>query len=551
MIHPDFRPGDNYYDYCNNELLEQATYYADGQIMDEDYVFGSFIQSKMYHKDIRCTDCHDPHSGQLKFQGNQVCVSCHQHAPGKYDTPAHHHHKSDSTGASCAECHMPETTYMEVDPRRDHSIRIPRPDLSVHLGQPNACTRCHLTEAKISEEKRATLPQYRDWMEAARNGDEEIRAELARLDQWALDTVNQWYDKTDWGDHYAFALDAGRRDEAGAADQLAALARDKTMPAIARATAILQRGLLRNPGNLEVEIEALKDEDPQVRTAAVARFDPLIPSVGNRRMNDQEAQFVRQQTEPIVRVLVPLLNDPRRSVRAETGRVLSRVPAQLVSELLNGTQREALDRAVDEYVVGLFESSDRGGAHMALAVLYESKGKPRRAEEAYRTAMRVEPRLTGPRSNLAALLEQSLAQDEQRYQGRPLPGSVAEKRREIETLRREELDHLARDAGLLPDNGAIQYRYGLSLYLHGQQEKAEEALKRAVDLEPDNDQFLLALVLFYQRYVQYPQALELVDKLIELQPNVPSHREFRKQLQAEAAAAEASRRAENTKEQSP
>ena len=91
MIHPDFRPGDNYYDYCSNELLEQATYYADGQIMDEDYVFGSFIQSKMYHKDIRCTDCHDPHSGLLKLHGNQVCVACHQHAPGKYDTPAHHH----------------------------------------------------------------------------------------------------------------------------------------------------------------------------------------------------------------------------------------------------------------------------------------------------------------------------------------------------------------------------------------------------------------------------------------------------------------------------
>ena len=140
--YPNFRPGDNYYDYFNNELLEEATYYADGQIMDEDYVFGSFIQSKMFHQDIRCTDCHNPHTARLKHDGNKVCTSCHQHASAKYDTPAHHFHKSDSTGASCAECHMPETTYMEVDPRRDHSIRIPRPDLSVSLGTPNACTRC-------------------------------------------------------------------------------------------------------------------------------------------------------------------------------------------------------------------------------------------------------------------------------------------------------------------------------------------------------------------------------------------------------------------------
>ena len=154
----DFRPGDHYHDYFDNELLEESTYYADGQIMDEDYEYGSFLQSKMYHKDIRCSDCHNPHSIRLKQDGNEVCTACHQHPAAKYDTPAHHFHKSDSTGASCAECHMPETTYMEVDPRRDHSIRIPRPDLSVALGTPNACTRCHLSDAKISDEKRATLP---------------------------------------------------------------------------------------------------------------------------------------------------------------------------------------------------------------------------------------------------------------------------------------------------------------------------------------------------------------------------------------------------------
>ena len=123
---PHFQAGDYYYDYFNNELLAEHTYYADGQILDEDYVYGSFLQSKMYHKGIRCTDCHNPHTARLKQDGNKVCTSCHQHPAAKYDTPAHHFHKSDSTGASCAECHMPETTYMEIDPRRDHSIRIPR-----------------------------------------------------------------------------------------------------------------------------------------------------------------------------------------------------------------------------------------------------------------------------------------------------------------------------------------------------------------------------------------------------------------------------------------
>ncbi len=208
---PDFRPGDNYYDYFSNELLEAATYYADGQILDEDYEFGSFLQSKMHAQGIRCTDCHDPHAARPKHDGNRLCTSCHQHPAAKYDTPAHHFHQSDSTGASCVECHMPETTYMEVDPRRDHSIRVPRPDLSVALGTPNACTRCHLSDTQLSAERRASLRQYRDWLDAARRGDEEVRVELERLDRWMLTSMQQWYGKESWGESFAPALAATPR----------------------------------------------------------------------------------------------------------------------------------------------------------------------------------------------------------------------------------------------------------------------------------------------------------------------------------------------------
>src|SRR5690606_20290388 len=130
-----------------------------------------------------------PHSTKVKFEGNKLCTDCHTHPAGKYDTPGHHFHGQDSTGASCVECHMPETTYMEVDPRRDHSIRVPRPDLSVNLGTPNACTKCHLDRAKISDEKRAKLPRYDQWIIAARNGDEEVQAALKEVDQWAAEAV--------------------------------------------------------------------------------------------------------------------------------------------------------------------------------------------------------------------------------------------------------------------------------------------------------------------------------------------------------------------------
>ncbi|MCA9267944.1 MAG: hypothetical protein KDA41_05710, partial [Planctomycetales bacterium] len=177
VVAPNYTPGEPFYDYFANEFIREGAYYADGQIRDEVYVYGSFIQSKMFHKGIRCTDCHDPHTTKVKYNDNRLCTSCHTHPAGKYDTPAHHHHNVNSSGASCVECHMPHTTYMEVDPRRDHSLRVPRPDLSVKFGTPNACTACHIDAKKLGPAAQAAvehshtrepLADYASWLAAAR-----------------------------------------------------------------------------------------------------------------------------------------------------------------------------------------------------------------------------------------------------------------------------------------------------------------------------------------------------------------------------------------------
>ena len=122
-------------------LLDPALYFADGQIQDEVYVWGSFLQSRMHQAGVRCNDCHDSHSLGLRREGNALCSGCHDRTA--YDMPAHHGHVEDSDGASCVACHMPERVYMKVDGRRDHSFTIPRPDRSVSLGVPNACETCH------------------------------------------------------------------------------------------------------------------------------------------------------------------------------------------------------------------------------------------------------------------------------------------------------------------------------------------------------------------------------------------------------------------------
>ena len=206
-ISHDYVHGEALLDHYLPRRLDEGMYFADGQIDDEVYVYGSFIQSRMYHAGVTCSDCHEPHSVALRLPGNGVCLQCHQ--ADRYDQSSHHFHQPGSPGASCAECHMPPRTYMVVDPRHDHSMRIPRPDLSLKLGTPNACNNCH---------------QDKD-------------------SKWAAAQLNTWYGDTPTGfQTYAETLYGAWHEQAGSGNTLAALIRDSDTPAIARATAFEQIG---------------------------------------------------------------------------------------------------------------------------------------------------------------------------------------------------------------------------------------------------------------------------------------------------------------------
>ena len=115
-VHPGYQSGKDFLSHFEPSLIHSGLYHTDGQILDEVYVYGSFLQSKMFTKGVRCSDCHNPHSLKLKFEGNRLCAQCHQ--PGKYDTPNHHHH-TDGLATQCVTCHMPTRTYMNIDDRRD------------------------------------------------------------------------------------------------------------------------------------------------------------------------------------------------------------------------------------------------------------------------------------------------------------------------------------------------------------------------------------------------------------------------------------------------
>jgi len=137
----DISPEKPFDDQYQLALLDQGLYHADGQIQDEVFVLGSFLQSNMHGKGVTCMNCHNAHTGKVRFEDNRLCAQCHN--PTTFDVSSHLRHEKNTRGAMCVDCHMPETTYMKIDPRRDHRFGIPNPALTARVDVPNACNGCH------------------------------------------------------------------------------------------------------------------------------------------------------------------------------------------------------------------------------------------------------------------------------------------------------------------------------------------------------------------------------------------------------------------------
>lgn len=515
VVSGGFQAGDNFYDYYASQLLTEGIYYPDGQILDEDYVHGSFLQSKMYHKGIKCTDCHDPHTAKLKHDGNQVCTSCHQHPAAKYDSVAHHFHKPTIDGqpapaAQCVNCHMPSTTYMAVDARRDHSFRIPRPDLSTAQGTPNACTGCHLKIENVSPEKHDQLKLYQDWMQAARAGDAEVQAELERANQWCDAACEQWYgEKRRRDEHFGIAISAGQQGLPEAKELLLRLLgrRGPEAPALARATALQVLQNVDPEEAADQAVKAVEDDHPTVRATAASQL------IGGSNASRN------------IQALEKLLKDPVRSVRTEAARNLIEYPREMWSD----NARSALTNALTELEQGLAFSNDRSGAHLALGILAEQQSRIQQAITHYEAAISVEPAVTGPRSNLARLLERNLAN---------ATGDQSGIERQVKRLRKEELSLLERDVRLLPDAAAIQYRYGLALYLDGQAEQALAPLIRAAELEPTQPMYAQTVAMLHEKLEKWDEAIAWAEKALELADGEPSYQQLLESIRAAARASQ-------------
>ncbi len=324
-------------------LITAELYHNDGQIYDEDYVYGSFMQSEMAKKGVTCSNCHDPHTTKLSIPEEAICSQCH--IASEYTPEKHTFHEANTEASQCTTCHMPETTYMGVDARRDHSWQIPRPDLSKNIGTPNVCTQCH-------EDKD---------------------------DSWADKQVGQWFPDSPYRNqqHFAVAFYASDINYRGAGDALSYTAQDAKQAGIIRGSALQRLSHFPSKNTLVALGRAIKHDDELIRLGAIQG------SAGYRA-------YDRWQ------ILSPLLTDNVLAIRSEAAGALAAYWSDL-----NPLQKEQLTAPLNDYINIQLFNADRGFGRTNLGNVYRYQGKLEKAEQAYLGAIEIEPYFINSYVNLA------------------------------------------------------------------------------------------------------------------------------------------------------
>jgi tetratricopeptide (TPR) repeat protein len=485
QVSSDYAAGRPFLDHYLPAMLTTPLYWSDGQQRDEVYTWGSFLESRMHAAGVTCSDCHEPHGQKLRAPGNQVCGQCH--APAKYDVATHHFHRVGGAGAECAGCHMPPTRYMRIDSRHDHSLRVPRPDQSVALGVPNACTRCHAD----------------------------------RTPAWAAARMQAWYGHAAAGyQRFAEAFHAAETGAGAAAHQLATISRDASQPAIVRASALarMPRDFGRSPSGVDTVRQALGDADPLVRRAAVTALESLP----------------LDQRRPLV---VPLLGDPARLVRIEAARVL----APVRPETLDQASRAAWERAVAEFVAAQRTNDDRPESRTNLGTYFAARGRVTAAEAELRVALALDPTFVPAYVNLADIYRAEQREpDVRRVLAEGLTAvpddaslhyalglALVRAQRTAEGLK-----HIERAAARAPDNVRFVYTYAVSLHSTGRAREAIVVLEKTVRRHPNDRDVLVALITFNRDQGTLDQARHYAEQMVAQYPDDPEARRLAAELRA-------------------
>ncbi len=474
----DFAPHDeSIYNHMIPVLPVEPQFYIDGQIKEEDYVFASFTQSRMYMNDVKCNDCHNMHSGKLILEGNALCLQCHQ--ADTYDRPSHHFHKGKGeegealiseageffdvgSGTECINCHMHGQNFMGVDYRRDHSFRVPRPDLSIALGSPNACNQCHTKESPA----------------------------------WAQEYIEKWHGSSR-PFQYGQAFHQANLGSLNSDEQLMKIIDDELYPLNIRAAAIMYLGQQSDTSVKETIYRALQS------------IHPLIRIYGIRKLDVQDPEDLEH--------LFPLLYDETKAVRIETATKLAQVPENYIpakhKEMLKANSKEYLEvmefngdfptgkynlgnyyynrgdniNAEKYYLMALEQDTELHQIKMNLAILYSKIGNSTRAEELLFDYVDAVPDDYSAYYNLGLILAENKKYD-------------------------EALKYLEIASEQLPNNSRVDFNIAM-IYEFGKDiEKTESFLLKAVKKRGDESNYS-NLLQFYQRTQQSAKANKIAKEI--------------------------------------
>ena len=473
--------GVSFHDNYRPSHLTEGLYFPDGQIQDEVYVWGSFVQSKMHMAGVSCVDCHDPHTASVPTLSNDLCAKCHM--PSKFDTIEHHHHTPDSEGASCINCHMPHRTYMGVDARRDHSLRVPRPDLSLELGTPNACNQCH-TEQSVA---------------------------------WAAENAAFWWGvDLDQKKHYGQVFHAARENQAQTDADLLKLLRDDEQPAIVRGTAVIYLSRYPTRAAAQGVMEALSDDEPMVRLAAADALSALP---------------IQIRLKPALK----LIDDPLRSIRIEAGEALADVPKQQVQE----ADRKTIEQGIKAYRQAQETNADTAAATMNLGTLAYRLGDFPQAIVQFKRVLEIDPSFFPAYANLATmyadsgrtddairLLEKGLVQLPKQPDLLYSKAMLYIRQRDY----REAINLLSDAYAKAPERADIAYAYAIALHDTNRPVQAIGILQQSLKTSPNNPQVLIALAQYSLGMKEEGVALQYAIEAQKLMPEDQGIAQFVQQL---------------------
>ncbi|MGY0626799.1 MAG: multiheme c-type cytochrome [Paraglaciecola chathamensis] len=324
------QPQQRFVDDYRLEWIRAPFYHANGSINEEVFVAGSFMQSKMQHAGVTCSNCHNAHTGKVKIQGNGLCLQCHQ--AETFNSPEHHHHTPQTDGAMCVNCHMPEKTYMGVDDRRDHSFLIPDLSFNGDSSEPQTCLACHDKED----------------------------------DHWRQKSQKVWGSNTNSNVWQATRQQVQDGAPEGL-EQAIAFIQNPANSRLRQASLLADLSQYRSQQGVDIALENLESDSALLRRAAVESLEILSP----------QARW---------QVLSQKLNEPSKSVRFEMARLLTDSLGQL-----SRSDKAKLLPLLNEYRAMLEINADSPITQLAIGNLNTQLGDLAGAEQAYLTAYKIEP----------------------------------------------------------------------------------------------------------------------------------------------------------------